>query len=201
MKYVVALNGSNVPGGNTDLLLSQAILGAAHAGCTVERVNVPLARIKPCLQLYHCIHAAECAIPDDAGIYYQMLRQADGIIIASPIMTYGIPGTLKSFFDRCNPFYFAKYSRGTPLVSPEHAKLRRTLFLCISGMDRDDIFDGAIKTVQTFCSIVDSPYFGGVFQNNMDEIRDIRTKPEKLREAYEAGHSLGTYICTGTGEA
>ena len=64
-------------------------------------------------------------------------------------------------------------------------------------MDTDDIFDGAVQTVKTFCSLVDSPYFSGVFQNNMDVVRDIETKPDKLREAYEAGYALGKQINDG----
>ena len=82
---------------------------------------------------------------------YHKLRQVEAIIIATPVMTYGITGALKCFMDRCQPFYMVKYFRKQPLITPEHAKIRRTLFLCIGGMNaRLDIFTGPVLTTKAF---------------------------------------------------
>ena len=42
----------------------------------------------------------------------------------------------------------AKYYRQQPLIKPDHAKIRRMLFICIGGMDKDDIFTGPVLTAK-----------------------------------------------------
>ena len=193
-KKVLVLFGSNLLGGNTDKLLTSAVKGVEDAGCTVDRINVAHLNIGPCNQTYSCMTEPTCAIEDDMKDAYRKLRQADGIIIATPVMTYGIPGALKCFMDRCQPFYMAKYYRKQPLITPEHAKIRRTLFLCIGGMNAPDVFTGPVLTTKAFCAIVDAKYADELLQNDMDTILNLDKKPEILAEAYEKGKALGERI-------
>ena len=195
----MALFGSNVFGGNTDKLLTEAIRGAEEAGCSVERVNVVQANISGCRQIYHCMEKETCVIRDEAEKYHTMLKEADGIIIATPVMTYGIPGQLKSFMDRCQPFYMAKYHRNNSFISNEHAKIRKTLFICISGMNTPDVFIGPVLTAKAFCQIIDTKYFDELLQNDMDNIKKIETKPDVLKAAYEKGRALGEAITKARG--
>ena len=193
-KKVLALFGSNILGGNTDKLLSAAIKGVEDAGCTVDRSNVAHIPAGPCNQTYSCMIEPTCAIEDEMQDAYRKIKQADGIIIATPVMTYGIPGALKSFMDRCQPFYMAKYYRKQPFITPEHAKIRRTLFLCIGGMNAPDVFTGPVLTAKAFCAIVDAKYADELLQNDMDTIVNLDNKPEILAEAYEKRKALGERI-------
>lgn len=191
---IIAILGSNILGGNTDKLLMEAIRGAEDAGCTVERINAAHINIKPCMQTFGCMIEPHCYVDEEAEKYYKMLKKADGIIIATPVMTYGIPGALKCFMDRCQPFYMAKYYRKQPLISKEHAKIRKMLFICIGGMSAEDIFIGPKLTTKAFADIIDVEYSDELFQNDMDKIMKIDTKPEILSAAYEKGLSLGKGI-------
>ncbi len=191
---IIAILGSNILGGNTDKLLMEAIRGAEDAGCTVERINAAHINIKPCMQTFGCMIEPHCYVDEEAEKYYTMLKKADGIIIATPVMTYGIPGALKCFMDRCQPFYMAKYYRKQPLISKEHAKIRKMLFICIGGMSAEDIFIGPKLTTKAFADIIDVEYSDELFQNDMDKIMKIDTKPEILSAAYEKGFSLGKGI-------
>lgn len=193
-KKVLALFGSNILGGNTDKLLSAAVKGVEDAGCTVDRINVAYLHAGPCNQTYSCMIEPTCAIEDDMQAAYRKIKQADGLIIATPVMTYGIPGALKCFMDRCQPFYMAKYYRKQPFITPEHAKIRRTLFLCIGGMNTPDVFTGPVLTTKAFCAIVDAKYADELLQNDMDTIINLDNKPEVLAEAYEKGKALGERI-------
>lgn len=193
-KNVLALFGSNILGGNTDKLLSAAVKGVEDAGCTVDRINVAHLHAGPCNQTYSCMIEPTCAIEDDMQAAYRKIKQADGLIIATPVMTYGIPGALKCFMDRCQPFYMAKYYRKQPFITPEHAKVRRTLFLCIGGMNTPDVFTGPVLTTKAFCAIVDAKYADELLQNDMDTIINLDNKPEVLAEAYEKGKALGERI-------
>jgi multimeric flavodoxin WrbA len=189
-KKIIALLGSPVRGGNTAYLFNRAVKGAEDAGCAVEKVMVPYLNFQPCMEILHCMAHEDCQMQDDVTPYYRKFREMDGLIIATPIMTMGIPGKLKSFMDRFQVYYMAKYMRKEPFISKERRKERKTLFICISGMNRPDNFDGALQTTRTFCEIIDCPYWEGIFQRDMDHVRDIRTRPEVVETAYEKGKEL-----------
>ena len=191
---IIAILGSNIFGGNADKLLQEAIHGAEDAGCTVERINAAHINIDPCMQTFGCMTESHCCVDNEAEKYYRMLKKADGIIIATPVMTYGIPGALKCFMDRCQPFYMAKYYRKQPFITKEHAKIRKMLFICIGGMSAEDIFIGPKLTAKAFADIIDAKYSDELLQNDMDRIVKIETKPEVLKAAYEKGFSLGRGI-------
>ncbi|QSZ67588.1 flavodoxin family protein [Methanofollis aquaemaris] len=187
---IIALLGSPVRGGNTAYLFNKAVKGAEAEGCEVEKVMVPSLNFQPCMEILHCMAHEDCQMQDDLTPYYQKFREMDGLIIATPIMTMGIPGKLKSFMDRFQVFYMAKYMRNNSFITPEHRARRKTLFICISGMDLPDNFAGALQTTRAFCEIIDCPYWDGVFQRDMDHVRDIRTRPEVVEAAYEKGKEL-----------
>jgi multimeric flavodoxin WrbA len=191
---IVALLGSPRTGGNTAKLLQQAIEGAQDAGCEVEKVIVPHLKFKPCMEIFYCMDHENCRMEDDVTPFYDTFRQMDGLIVAAPIMTMGIPGALKSFMDRFQVYYMAKYWRKNSFISPDHRKIRKTLFISIGGMDIPNDFDGALLTVKAFCEIIDCPLWSTVFQNDMDTVQDITTRPEKMKEAYEKGQVMGTLI-------
>lgn len=191
---IIALLGSPRLGGNTAKLLERAIAGAADAGCQVEKVVVPHLQFRPCMEIFYCTTHENCRMEDDVTPIYQKFREMDGLIVAAPIMTMGIPGALKSFMDRFQVFYMAKYERKHSFISPEHRKRRRTLFISIGGMDIPYDFDGAKLTMEAFCEIIDCPYWGEVLQNDMDRIKDITTRPDVMDAAYKQAFEMGSLI-------
>jgi multimeric flavodoxin WrbA len=193
-KRIIALLGSPLLSGNTARLLNEAIRGAEDAGCTVEKVAVAHLNFKPCMEIFYCMENETCRIQDDMIGMYEKFREMDSLIVATPIMTMGIPGKLKSFMDRFQVFYMAKYYRGKSFITPERRKNRRMLFISISGMNLPTVFDGAKLTAKAFGEIVDCPYWDEVLQNDMDHVRDIRTKPEVMEAAYRKGYELGRLL-------
>jgi putative NADPH-quinone reductase len=115
----------------------------------------------------------------------------DGLIVATPVMTMGIPGKLKSFIDRFQVFFMAKYVRKKPLISKEKKKERKGLFICISGMNIPEVFVGAKLTVKAFFDIIDCQYSDELLISDMDTIKDIQAQPDLLEAAYKKGFSLG----------
>lgn len=193
-KKVIALLGSPLLEGNTARLLDEAIRGAEEAGCDVERIAVAHLDILPCMEIFYCRENEACQIRDEMTEMYGKFRDMDGLIVATPIMTMGIPGRLKSFMDRFQVFYMAKYLRGQPLVSPEQRRERKMLFISIAGMNLPDVFEGAKMTVRAFGEIIDCPLWGEVLQNDMDTIQDIRARPEVMEAAYRKGYELGRHL-------
>nr|WP_321350970.1 flavodoxin family protein [uncultured Methanoregula sp.] len=191
MVKVIGILGSPLTEGNTALLLRQALRGAADAGCTVEEIAVAGLDFEACNEMFFCRDHETCIMDDDMQLMYEKIKSADSIIVATPVMTMGIPGKLKSFMDRFQVFYMAKYLRKSPLVDKDRIGWRRGLFICISGMAVPEVFVGAKLTASTFFDIIDCPYSDELLINDMDRILDVAARCDLLDAAYEKGLSLG----------
>jgi multimeric flavodoxin WrbA len=193
-KKIIGLLGSPLPDGNTAKLLDHALKGAEDAGCEVEKIIVPFLEFEPCMEIFFCMEHETCQMEDDLTPMYDKFRNLDGLIIATPIMTMGIPGKLKSFMDRFQVFFMAKFMRKTSLVPDEKKNKREGLFISISGMNIPEVFDGAIMTVKAFFTIIDVKYQDELLIRDMDHLRDITKYPELLEKAYKKGFTLGKRI-------
>jgi len=146
------------------------------------------------MEIFYCQENETCEIRDEMIGIYDKFREMDGLIIATPVMTMGIPGRLKSFMDRFQVFYMAKYHRGRSFISPEQRRRRKMLFISIAGMNLPTVFEGAKMTAKAFGEIIDCPYWDEVLRNDMDTIQDIRTRPEVMEAAYRKGYELGQLL-------
>ncbi|MEK7827970.1 MAG: flavodoxin family protein, partial [Thermodesulfobacteriota bacterium] len=81
---VLGLFGSPRKGGNTDLLLEEALKGAAAEGAAVEGIHLSDCRITPCRECLGCFKGGVCVIADEMQGIYPRLLEADIIILASP---------------------------------------------------------------------------------------------------------------------
>jgi len=193
-KTVVALLGSPILEGNTARLLDEAIRGVEEEGVRVEKIEVAHMDVLPCMEFFQCKGSDTCLIQDEMADVFQKFREMDGLIVATPVMTMGVPGRLKSFIDRFQVFYMAKYHRGKSFISPERRKERRMLLISIAGMKIPNVFDGVRMTMQAFGEIIDCPLWAEVLQDDMDTVQDITTRPEVMEAAYQKGRELGRLL-------
>jgi len=196
MPKIIGILGSPIPEGNTALLLDKALEGAKAAGCEVELIDVIGLDIQSCQEIYYCKDHDTCLLNDDMIQIYPKFASMDSLILATPVMTMGIPGHLKSFIDRFQVFYMAKYFRNQPLVLPDLKKRRKSLFIGISGMDIPGVFNGTKQTARAFFEIIDCPYYDDLLISNMDRIKDITTLLDLLNTAYNKGFALGSSLTT-----
>lgn len=105
---ILVLNGSPRPQGNTWKMVTAFRESAEKAGHKVNVVNVCRKNIKGCLACEYC-HGkgqGQCIQKDDMQEVYGYLRDANMLILASPIYYHGISGQLKCTIDR---FYSVLY--------------------------------------------------------------------------------------------
>jgi NAD(P)H-dependent FMN reductase len=190
-KKVIGLLGSPLSDGNTAKLLDQALKGAEDAGCIVEKILVTNLDFQACEEMMFCKDHDTCIIDDDMQHLYPKFKEMDGLIIATPVMTMGIPGKLKSMMDRFQVFFMAKYMRKKSFISKERRMQRRGLFICISGMKIPDVFVGAKLTTMAFFDIIDCQYSDELLISDMDTIRDVSAHPDLLEAAYKKGFAVG----------
>ncbi|UQX87415.1 NAD(P)H-dependent oxidoreductase [Jatrophihabitans telluris] len=87
---VLGLNAGS-PGGNTEIVLVQALRAAAAEGADVELVR---------LDDLHLPLGPGPKEPDDAWWFWERLMEADGFIVSAPIFSRVVPARLKLLMDR-----------------------------------------------------------------------------------------------------
>lgn len=87
--------------GATSFLLKKALEKLDDEGFETMFISVKDKDISPCSHCNHCIENKECSIDDDMIEIYDALKEADGIIMASPIHFGSISAQLKAVIDRC----------------------------------------------------------------------------------------------------
>jgi multimeric flavodoxin WrbA len=193
-KKIIGILGSPLSDGNTAKLLDRALKGAEDAGCSVEKIDVANMDFQVCTEMMFCKDHDTCIMDDDMQQLYPKVRDMDSLIIATPVMTMGIPGKLKSMMDRFQVFFMAKYMRKKSFISKERSAERKGLFICISGMKIPEVFVGAKLTVRAFFDIIDCQYTDELLISDMDTIRDVTTHPDLLEAAYQKGYALGKLL-------
>ena len=101
-KNILILNGSPRSKGNTAMLCEAFSAGAQSAGHQVTRFDLHKLDIHGCLG---CVKggkdpASPCVQKDDMGLIYPVYREADLVVLASPMYYWGFSGQLKTAFDR-----------------------------------------------------------------------------------------------------
>ncbi len=101
MPFILSILASPKLKGQTATLLEHAENAMRQNGVTVQRINISTQNIHPCIACMRCRNENQCSLPeDDATSIAQLIKEADGIIIAAPTYWGGIPGILKMLFDR-----------------------------------------------------------------------------------------------------
>ena len=105
---VVAINGSPNKEGNTYFAIKAVAVELEKEGIEVEIIQVGDKDIRGCLACGACGRNKneKCIIDtDEVNDWIQKIKEADGVILGSPVHFSAIGGTMKSFLDRA--FYVA----------------------------------------------------------------------------------------------
>lgn len=109
---VVAINGSPKAEGNTYHALKTITEQLEKEGIETEIIHIGNKNIRGCLACGGCAanKNEKCVINDEVNEIIQKMKNADGMIIGSPVYYASIAGTMKSFLDRA--FYVAGANGG-----------------------------------------------------------------------------------------
>ena len=131
---ILVLNGSPRPNGNTKGMVEAFRDGAVSAGHHVDVVDVCRLKISGCLACEYCHTKGRgaCVQKDDMRQIYDLLKESEMLVLASPIYYHGITGQLKCALDR---FYSAAYPSKPP-------RLKKVAMILSSG--DANMYDGAM---------------------------------------------------------
>ena len=183
---IVAIYGSPRRKGNTATLLREAIRGARESGVIVEEIVLRDLKISPCLEIYGCKAAGECAIKDDFQKVRDLILDAQGLILASPIFFYSVSAHTKILMDRFQSLWVKKYwIDKTP--KGQKSIHRKGLFIAVGATKGKKLFDGSLLSMRYFFDILDMQLWKSLLYRQLDFEGDVLKHPEYLQEAYEAG--------------
>lgn len=183
---VLGIAGSPRKGGNTQILLNRALLGAAAEKAQTKLLIVSELSFSGCTECGDCAETGECSIQDDMVRIYVEVAKADAVIVASPIFFGHLPAQMKKVIDRFQAWWVAKYV----LSSPHVEKKRPGAFVCVGAMKRTDYFECVKKTIRAFFATAGLNYEADFFRNGIDEKGAILKDKAALEEAFQIGQQL-----------
>jgi len=186
---VLGIAGSPRRGGNTDFLLQQAMLGAGKQGAKTKIVVLDELDIAPCHHCDKCLPTGKCVVEDDMQWLSQELREADYLILASPIFFMGVTAQVKAMIDRCQVLWVIKYVLNLPVAANSHGE-RKGLFISVGGTKLSNLFSPAIATVKSWFATLDISYAGDLLFSEIEGKGAITKHPTALQEAFLAGQKL-----------
>jgi multimeric flavodoxin WrbA len=188
---VLALAGSARRGGNTETLLDWCLGAARDEGAEVVKYNLCDLNLRGCRSCDACRHTGVCIQKDDMEQLYPHLRNADSIVIASPIYFQGMPAVPKMVVDRCQPFWALKYVMKQSLVGDDRLP-RLGAFLSCSGTNLSHAFEGSSLVVKTLWNVLHVSSVGEVLCPGVDAKGEIEEQPGARLAAEQLGRGLAS---------
>jgi multimeric flavodoxin WrbA len=98
---ILALHGSpRTIQSNTRRLAGWVLAGARDAGAETEMIDLADHRITPCSACEGCKLTGTCVHDDDVAGIIARMKEADGIVLGSPVYVDNVTGQMKIFIDR-----------------------------------------------------------------------------------------------------
>lgn len=177
MKILVLL-GSPKRKGHTHYLLEHYLKPFVEAGHDVEELFLRNMKITPCIACEGCMKTGECAVPDDMTVVYQKIKEAQFIVVATPIYFNSVSSWLKIMIDRCQVYWSKKFV----LNDRKGYKDKDGVLLCTAGVKHtEESLVAAVKVVDLFFKAVDSVFCDTLWIDETDKIPANEQK-EKLME-------------------
>lgn len=165
--------------GATEHVLKEALNALETKGFKTEFFTVRNKKIGYCIHCDHCLTHKECIIKDDMYTVYSLLKEADGIIFATPVYNGGVSAQTKAVMDRCRALFAADIN-----------VLKHKIGMAITvGGDRVGGQELAIMQIHTFYILNGViPVSGGSFGANLganfwskDTLEGVKNDKEGFR--------------------
>ena len=139
--YVCLINGSPHKDGSVFTAISELCQELNAEGVETEVVHVGAKAIRGCVACRRCTELGKCSFDDEVNEIAEKFREADGLVVASPVYYASPNGTLIALLDRL--FYSTPFQKtmkvGAAIVSARRGGCTATFdalnkYFAISGM-------------------------------------------------------------------
>jgi len=183
---ILAIVGSPRPKGNTDYLVDQALEEASRLAVDTEKIVLSQYEVNPCLGHDDCASYESCLQKDDASWILDRFREADGVILATPVYFYNVSAQMKAFIDR-NYFLY---------MHDQKYKLRAVGFIVVA--EQIGIED-TLHTLRQFTDELgtreDRTFIASGYANKLG---DAKKNPPLMEDARNLGRQMTESLKEGT---
>ena len=196
----ITINGSpRMEKGNTAMILTPFIQGMMDAGSDVEQFYASRLKVRPCnCGKFYCWNEApgECCIKDNMQLLYPKLREADILILATPVYI-PLPGEMQNILNRLvaliDPVLEFREER-TRAMFRKDVGIRKIVLVSTSGWWEKANFGTVLRIIEEFAKDVNVEFAGAVLRphaNLMKEKNELTRDGEIiLSEVRRAGYQL-----------
>jgi multimeric flavodoxin WrbA len=197
---VIAINGSpRMEKGHTALLLTPFIQGMTDAGAEVELFYTRRLKLDPCTcgEMY-CWYTkpGECCIKDDMQLLYPQLREADILVLATPVYI-PLPGEMQNFINRLCPLIvpiLENREGRTRARFHQQIKIRKIVLLSTGGWWEKANFETVVRITEELAKGASVEFAGAVLRPHaflMKEKGELTKDGEDVLNAVKrAGYEL-----------
>ena len=175
---VLVFTASPRENGNCEIILNRIVDKFASETVKINKLYIKDLSISFCASCGSCSNGSVCIIRDDLFMINKAFKDADVIIVISPLYFCNIPAQFKTIVDRCEPDWIRKYV----LKIKEDDKKRKGIFIMCAAADIAKYFKCSRSVVKSFFNVKDIDYCGDVAVNGVEYKGDILKEEEKLKE-------------------
>ena len=188
--FVLGIQGSPRKNGNSEYLLSSFLKECEQFGASTRIIQTRDLSVHPCRELIVCEKKGFCPIKDEMESKgYALLKQADVIVLASPVFFYNVSAQAKIFIDRCQMFWGRKYK--LRLKDPDRFS-RQGFLLSVAASGGKRLFEGVELTAKYFFDALSADYTGSLTYKKVEDAGEIIVRPELEQEIRDAVSHLLT---------
>jgi hypothetical protein len=173
--------------GNTALVLAPFLDGLKQAGATVELFYSKKLKVKPCSGELSCWHKTpgRCYIQDDMQKLYPKLRQADILVLATPVYL-PLPGEMQNIMNRLvpliEPILEFKDNRTRAKIHKE-VNIRKIALVSVCGWWELGNFETLLRIVEEVAKDVDCEFTGAVLRPHAYLMKRNSEKTKEVNDA------------------
>ena len=183
-KNILIILGSPRRNGNSAILAEQVSKGANANGVNIETIYLHGMIIQPCQGCDSCQKNESnlCIIDDDMQTLYPKLKDADSIVIASPIYWFNFSAQTKIFIDRW-------YAVG---IGERNIFTGKEFVLILTYADQDLFKSGAVNALRSFQDICkyNKASIKGMIYGSAYHKGEIENNAALMKKAYLLGKQL-----------
>jgi multimeric flavodoxin WrbA len=183
---VLGINGSPRIGGNTDILLDKVLEGAESKNAETEKIILNKLKFVPCQECEGMKDDGECIIHDDMHELYKKIKEADALVLASPVFFGSLSAQTKMMIDRFQCVWRLKYM----LNGDTGYKKKKAVFISVEGSKRSDFFENAKSIIKNLFATINADYKGELFCSGVDDKASILNYAGCLKKAFDLGAKL-----------
>jgi multimeric flavodoxin WrbA/protein-tyrosine-phosphatase len=185
---ILGIQGSPRKKGNTRFLLDLFLEEARKLGATTQVIDVDKRNILPCKEYTVCEKKGFCPIDDDMKKeIYALLREAEMVVLATPIFFYNTTAQLKALIDRCQTLWARKYK--LKLIDPGQ-KYRKGFLLALGATKGANLFEGVKLTAKYFFDAIGSGFNGSLTYSRIEHLGDMEKHPTVHEDVQREVQSL-----------